>query len=79
MRKSRDNQISELKSDTQHAISNLTVSHYDYKLQAQREFATVRSVEQVEANLIAVIGKVETTLERKLDRIAEMVKNGVGV
>lgn len=72
MRKSRDDQLSKLRAEAMAAISDNRVGLFEQKLHVATNYATVKQLEQMEARFAAMIGKVES----KVDRLTDLVKNG---
>lgn len=72
MRKARDAQLGEIRSDAASAASENRTRLYEHQLYAANTFATVKSMEQLETRLAAMIGKVEI----KVDRLTDFLKNG---
>lgn len=70
--KSRDDQMSALRAETMAAISANNVSLYEHRLHVATTFATTKMMEQMEARMVAMFGK----LESKVDRLTDLVKNG---
>lgn len=74
MRTARDSQISELRADAMAAISDNNVKLYEQRLHAATHFATTEMLEKMETRFAAMIGKVET----KVDRLTDLVKANGG-
>lgn len=70
--KSRDDQMSALRADTMAAISQNNVSLFEHRLHVATNYATTKMQEQMEARFAAMIGKVES----KVDRLTDLIKNG---